>query len=272
MSIIESWQVRELRSPSKRYGDRVQKSDDLMARAIEVFARGFADTRCYTNPCVAKRIGKLWQVKDEPREKGDYRREEWIGCGVAPERYDEAARKHSISRHCVSAICPVGEPDEGLRKGFKALKYRLGSTEALMVHTLKRIPRVDRPVIISRVLTEGHADRLNEAAGVRQVLPEHLVRDAAVRQYAAWLDDEPIGWVRSHQVDDATWCANMLVKPAFRRRGIARAMMCQMLRDDRKYGSKLAVLTASGSGSHLYPLVGYAEIGKLLFFTPPRKK
>lgn len=242
----------------------------LMERAIEVFAKGFADTRCYTHPCLARRVGKLWVVKDAPRKKGNYRREEWIGWNVPPARYDAAAKKHSISRHCVSAICPAGEPDDGIRSGFKDLGYRLGSTEAFMVHVLKRIPRPKSPVEISRVFDEALADRLNKAAGARQVLPEHLAEDASVRQYVALVDGEPVGWVRSHDVGGATWCANMFVQKAYRRRGIARALMCRMLRDDRTYGSELAVLTASHAGANLYPLVGYREAGTLLFFTPPR--
>jgi GNAT superfamily N-acetyltransferase len=249
----------------------MQKPDELMNRAMEVFAKGFADTRCYTHPCLAKRVGKLWQVKDGPREKGDYRREEWIGCGLPPERYQQAAQKHSITKHVVSAISNVGESDEDLRDGFKALNYRLGGTEALMVHEMKRIPRAEKPVNIVRVLQQDLADRLNKAAGPRQILPEHLVKDAPVRQYVALANDEPIGWVRSHDVEGASWCANMYVKKEFRRRGIARAMMCEMLRDDRKYGSKLAVLTASHAGSHLYPLVGYREIGTLLICTPKKR-
>ena len=247
-------------------------NDKLMDRAIEVFARGFADTRCYTHPCLAKRVGRLWQVADGPREKGGYRREEWIGCGVAPERYRDAAKKHSITKHVVSAICPTEESDETLREGFKALNYRLNGTEGLMAHVLKRIPRVEQPAAIVRVLSTDLSDRLDKAAGRRQILPEYLEEDARIRQYVALMDDVPVGWVRSHDVGRATWCSDMYVKKEFRRRGIARAMMCQMLRDDRKYGSELAVLTASHAGALLYPLVGYREIGTLLIYTPKKVK
>ena len=79
-----------------------------------------------------------------------------------------------------------------------------------------------------------------------------------------------MGWVRSIDVEQATWCSDMYVMPEFRRRGIARAMMAQMLRDDRAHGSKLAVLTASHAGAKLYPIVGYKQIGTLMLYTPKK--
>ena len=68
-----------------------------------------------------------------------------------------------------------------------------------------------------------------------------------------------------------SWCSNMYVKADYRRRGIGRALMAKMLRDDRKYGSQLAVLTASHTGALLYPRVGYREIGTLLVYTPKKR-
>ena len=68
-----------------------------------------------------------------------------------------------------------------------------------------------------------------------------------------------------------TWCANLYVKPDYRRRGIGRALMCQMLRDDLRHGSQLAVLAASHTGALLYPIVGYEQIGTLLSYTPSRR-
>ena len=168
-------------------------------------------------------------------------------------------------------MCGVDESDKLLRTDFKALNYRLGSTEAVMVHKLKRIPRFDEPVEIARVTAEDLADRLNETAKSRQVLPEHFSKDSPLRQYVALAGDKPVGWVRSIDVGHATWCSNMYVDAKFRRRGIARALMSKMLRDDRACGSKLAVLTASHVGAALYPVVGYELIGTLMLYTPKKQ-
>ena len=63
----------------------------------------------------------------------------------------------------------------------------------------------------------------------------------------------------------------MYVVPSFRRRGIGRALLCRMLRDDRDGGAKMAVLLASHTGAKLYPVVGYEQIGTLLLFTPSKR-
>ncbi len=246
------------------------KEIDVLHHAIEVFARGFCFTQSFTHPYLAERVGEIWVVRDAPRKRGNYRREEWIAHGVTPEVIDETARKHTRGRFAVCAIYGVHESDQPLRAGFKALNYRLGRTEPIMVHELKRIPRFDNPVEIARVTTEALAAQLNKAARSRQVLPEHLAKNSPLRQYVALADDRPVGWVRSIDVKQATWCTDVYVVPEFRRRGIARAMMIQMLRDDRAHGSKLAVLTASHTGAKLYPLVGYKQIGMLMLYTPKK--
>ncbi len=246
------------------------KEIDLLHHAIEVFARGFCFTRSFTHSCLAERVGEIWAVRDAPRKRGEYRREEWIAYGVTPEVIDQTARKHTRGRFAVCAIHDVNESDQLLREGFKALNYRLGGTEPIMVHELKRIPRFDSSVEILRVTTADLADRVNKAARSRQVLPEHLTKDSPLRQYVALVDDKPVGWVRSIDVEQATWCSDMYVMPEFRRRGIARAMMAQMLRDDRAHGSKLAVLTASHAGAKLYPIVGYKQIATLMLYTPKK--
>jgi predicted acetyltransferase len=63
----------------------------------------------------------------------------------------------------------------------------------------------------------------------------------------------------------------MYVSPPFRRRGIARSLLCQMLHDDRAGGAQTAVLLASHTGAKLYPVVGYEQIGTLLLFTPKKR-
>ena len=193
---------------------------EILQHAIEVFARGFCFTRSFTHPYLAERVGEIWVVRDAPRKRGEYRREEWIAHGVTPEVIDETARKHTRGRFAVCAIHDVDEFDQLLREGFKALNYRLGGTEPIMVHELKRIPRFEEPVEIVRVATQDLAEQVNKTARSRQILPEHLGKDSPLRQYAALVDDKPVGWVRSIDVEQATWCADMYVVPEFRRRGL----------------------------------------------------
>ena len=62
----------------------------------------------------------------------------------------------------------------------------------------------------------------------------------------------------------------MFVKAELRRRGIAKVLMCKMLRDDRKYASQLAVLTTNHARAMLYPVVGYSTLETLLVYTPKK--
>lgn len=251
----------------------------LVGRAIEAFVRGFCFTRSLTHPYVPERVGPVWVMRDGPRTRGDYRNEEWVAHRVAPAEVDRIARGQTRGRYALCAVHGVDEPDAPLRAAYQALGYRLGRTEPLMVHRLSRVPKFGPPdgVTIERVTTQAMADRLAKAARSRQVLLAQLGAtgvDAPQRQYVALAAPGGglVGWVASIAAGEgARWCSNMYVKPAFRRRGIARAMLARMLRDDRAAGAGAAVLLASHTGAKLYPVVGYERIGTLLLYTPRKR-
>ena len=263
---------------------RESATPDEFERAIEVFARAWCFARSFTHPYLAERVnteatgsrtgGSLWVLRDTERRSGRYRNEEWVSHGLEPERVHAAATgppPYARGGYTVCAIHASDEPDQPLRTGFKALDYRLIGSEPFMVHRLRRIPRVAAPATIRRVRTPQLAARLAKAARSRQILPENLGDDAPQRQYVALIDGAIVGWVGSIAVEDATWCQNMFVQREFRRRGIARAMLCRLLRDDRGAGAKLAVLLASHTGAKLYTTVGYRQIGTLLLFSPRKR-
>lgn len=141
-----------------------------------------------------------------------------------------------------------------------------------MIHRLDNLVTDPAPYPIVRVTTQPQADLLAKAAGRRQILPEHLTAyPAPMRQYMALTETVPIGWVGSIIVGNETWCTSMFVNPTFRRQGIARSLLYQMLTDDRDSGATANILLASHTGSKLYPTVGYESLGMLYMFTPPRK-
>ncbi|HMO26255.1 MAG TPA: GNAT family N-acetyltransferase, partial [Tepidisphaeraceae bacterium] len=153
--------------------------------------------------------------------------------------------------------------------GYKSLGYRVQTTEPFMTHSLQRIPRFDAQVRIERVCTPELLERLNRSAGRAMIRREHLECPKQIRVYAALDGDKPIGWVRSIMVGNTAWCASVFVQPSHRRRGIARAMLVRMLRDDRAAGANASVLLASHTGALLYPVVGYRSLGTLIMFNPP---
>ncbi len=264
-------------------------------RAIEVFVRGFALTKSFTHPYVPERHGRAWLMWDAPRRNQKlYRREEWTGHGIDVAEFDRLARRHTRGKFAICPIRSADEPDGPLRAAFRERGYRLATTEPMMIHRLGRIPRSSVDGIrIERVRTLERAAALAKAAGGRQLLPEHLVDDAPLRQYVALEAGTPVGWVQSIVVHpdsgtdgtagareagavgtaDAghmTWVSNMFVQPAHRRRGIGRALLARMLRDDRRYGASASVLLASHVGARLYPVVGYVQIGELFAYSPPK--
>ena len=88
------------------------KQIDLLDHAIEVVARGFCFTRSFTHPYLAEQVGRLWVVRDAPRRRGEYRREEWIAHGITPDEIDATAREHTRGRFAVCAIHGVDESDQ----------------------------------------------------------------------------------------------------------------------------------------------------------------
>jgi ribosomal protein S18 acetylase RimI-like enzyme len=239
--------------------------------AMECFAQGFAFTRSFTYPAVAQRIGRVWVIRDQERKRADsYRREEWAAHGVHPEQVDAIARKHTRGRFAICAIHGMDESDAPLRAEYKALGYRLGTTEPLMMHRLKQIAKWSIPLPIRRVVTPELADRVAKASGRREIMPEHLKADAPLRLYTALDGDRPVGWLKSITIHDRTWVSNVHVKPEHRRRGIGKSLLARMLRDDRKHGSCASILLASHTGALLYDRMGYERLGTLLLFTPKR--
>jgi len=243
-----------------------------MPRAIDLFGRGVAFTRSFTHPCRWDRVDGLRVLRDAPRLKGDYRNEEWAAHGVAPAVVDRTARKHARGLFSVCAFRTMREPAAPIQDGYRALGYRFITTEPMMERPLRSIP-LHRPppgVTTERVTTAALADRLATAARSRQMLPEHLNPGAALRQYVAISRRRLVGWVGSLSIGCVAWCRNMYVEAAFRRRGIGRALISRMLRDDRAAGCRTAFLVASHAGAKLYESVGYAQIGELLLFVPKR--
>ena len=149
--------------------------------------------------------------------------------------------------------------------------YRLGHTEPFFFNPLNNLPALEREYPIVRVEDQALADKLNKAAGRKQILPAHITDPKpSIRQYVARDGEALIGWVKSITVGNSTWCSNLYVNPAYRRRGIGKALMAKMLSDDKALKFRSNVLLASHTGAKLYRTLGYEQIGELFIYTPPR--
>ena len=215
------------------------------------------------------RFGDVWMMRDAARKNPRYyRKEEWVAYGTPAANVDEIARQHTRGRFFVCAVRAMNDSEEELKASYKELGYRLLATEPLFVHRLKNIPRATSPAAIERVDNEEMAKNFGKASRSRPIPSEQLGENAAFRQYVAMEEDEIIGWVRSIDAGSSNWVANMYVRPKSRRRGIGRALLCKMLRDDKQLGVKQSVLLSSHTGALVYPQVGYEQIGMLYIFAP----
>ncbi|WP_395088204.1 GNAT family N-acetyltransferase [Armatimonas sp.] len=247
------------------------------ATALEVFVEGFCFTRSFTHPFLSERLSEnLWRLYDAPRRRpsATYRGEEYVAWELPPAEIDRQARARARDKFTICYLLPTGTGDTAMRAAFKALGYRLMATEPFLVHDLTDIPTVSERFPVQRVLTAEQAEALAKTAGRRQILPEFLTQDPPpMRQYIA-LDEavpQTVGWVSSVAAAGCGWCNSMFVLTAYRRQGIARALLARMLTDDKAAGATANVLLASHVGALLYPSVGYQQIGTLYLYTPPRR-
>ncbi len=250
---------------------RATAIDKTIADAIDVFTGGFSFTRSRTHAYESSRMDGLWVMRDAPRKRPqDYRREEWVAYQRGPREVDAIIRRHTRGKFAICAVRRLDESMELLRDAYKAIGYRLTGTEPFFIHDLKRIPSVKSPATISRVRTATMAVRLGKATRSRPIDAKLLADDSRLRQYVAEVDDQIVGWVSSITVGKRNWVSNLYVKESLRRKGIGRALMAKMLREDREAGSKGSALLASHAGAKLYPVLGYRQIGELLLLTPKR--
>lgn len=243
-----------------------------VAAAIEAFARGFCAVKSRTHGYEFAKLEGVTVLRDAPRRNPrDYRKEEWIACRRPAAEVDRVARQHTRGRFFVGQVVPSGDDPDAVRAEYRALGYRLLATEPFFVHALKRIPVARSPARIVQVRTPALAIQLGKATRTRPLVVEELASDAGFRQFAALVDDQLVGWVRSVDAGPSTWCSTLGVAKPWRRQGIAKALMAKMLRDDRNLGRRSSVLLSSYSGALLYPQLGYEQIGTLYIFVPPRK-
>ena len=246
-------------------------------KALTVFVEGFTFTRSLTHSYLSARLTpNLWRLYDAPRKRprDTYRGEEFIAFGISPEEANRLAKAAAQHKFTICYLVPEGEDDTALRAEFKALGYRLNSTEPLMVHELETLPHaLSSRFPVTRVETPEHADELAKAARRRMVLPEHLTMNPPpIRLYQA-LDEavpQTIGWVGSAATSQGAWVTSLFVEKAYRRQGVGRALMAKMLTDDKATGAPVSVLLASHTGALLYPTLGYQPLGTLYLYTPPR--
>lgn len=161
---------------------------------------------------------------------------------------------------------------EESQASYETHGYSLRALEYLMVQPLKKPPFMDgartvtEDVPVKRVETADEAGWFNAAKGAETVSEAKLL-DPSINFYYIKSDDYIVARGRSILVDGRfVVIDDVFTHPDYRRRGLATALMVQILADAQHAGAHQSVLAASQTGRQLYQKLGYQDVAPLLIF------
>lgn len=238
-----------------------------------MFVDGFCAAKSIPHPYINERFGPAWVMRDEPPKKQDPRTQEFIVSGCSPQEGARIVRERATGRFMLCNIHGPGEDGSAIRDEYKSLGFRLLRREPFFYRSVLPVAGYDSPLPIRRIRTPEENETLRKAVGARQLQPEDLTDpDPLLRMYAAYDGERIVGHVRSGRArHQGNWVSNMYVEEAYRRRGLARALMLHMLEDDARFGVRHSVLLSSGIGAKFYPTIAYQQVGLLQMFSPMRE-
>ena len=144
--------------------------------------------------------------------------------------------------------------------------------------TVRRATPADIPALVDlRIAFDRElagplpAERADEHRAAIETYPRSHVPDGRYRMWVADAAGEVVGMAglvvidrpphpRSRRAPEAM-VFNVMTLPAWRRRGVGRAVMEAVIADGRALGCRRLVLRASDDGSHLYAALGFTDPG-----------
>lgn len=232
-------------------------------QTIDIMCAAWAINNSITAPSEVVRLGPLWIVRDSNAKPGKARAEEIIAWGVSPTDTMRAVKEYAPpAKHLLEPLIKLDDDVDAIRSAYKALGYRAMSYETLFVCPLR-----DRKPIPS----EWAIHRITNMDEMRRVTIEVLGRSRRKLRPCDFTDPHPVMRMYYAEVDGrvvavarslmprrgVTWLHGVHTIELFRRRGIATALINQVLADDAALGSRHSALLASQAGAKLYPLLGY---------------
>jgi GNAT superfamily N-acetyltransferase len=245
-----------------------------MPQAIDVVCNALALIHSITAPSEIVRHGPLWIMRDVNAKPGKARTEELFTWGVSPDEAVRAVKDYAPrGRYALLPYVKPNDDFDAVRSAYKALGYRALSTETLFV-----CPLANRKPVISaweshRVKDMDEMKRVSKEVfgrATRKLRPQDLTDARPVmRMYYAEAEGRAVSVARSVMPRrGVTWMHDVRTVQSHRRRGIATALLRQVLDDDAALGSKHSVLLASTAGAYLYPLLGYQLRAILQLYAP----
>ena len=226
----------------------------------EVPSRRAISTLHQAGPLPVVRSKYLWN--GVPRHTDDF-----FIQAIAPEVALAAVREHNpLPQHYLLVI--DDQPDT--LAAYSAAGYRLAFSEYLMARPLTNLLPANPEVAVELVRDADEAARMNAA----DVEHEPWVRPGNfeapnLRHYYVLQDGVIAARARSWQPHaEYSYVTHVFTNPAYRRRGLARAVMLRLLHDDLAHGVTESLLVASEEGDLLYRSLGYTRLATLLVLEP----
>lgn len=166
------------------------------------------------------------------------------------------------------------------RMGFRIIGHGFDRSEWLMVCPLgselglelRRMTEEDVPAFVEMRMAQLREEGAGESADLRPALADYCARHLADDSFVSWLaldggrivatsgisvvEKPPYSGCPSGRI---ALVSSMYTDPGYRRRGIARDLLCRVLDEAKVRGCGVAQITASDAGVPLYRALGFAH-------------
>jgi GNAT superfamily N-acetyltransferase len=137
---------------------------------------------------------------------------------------------------------------------------------SLMSRGLEELPTPSQSVRLFQPTTPGEAMFLNAIDGADLTLAED-VADPKLDFYYTVDGQQPVAMARvARRKPGIGWVSHIYTAPDYRGRGVATAMMIQVLAEQGRTGDRLSLLLATENAHSIYRKLGYLDLAPVLNF------
>lgn len=201
----------------------------------------------------------------------------WQGAKVLSDNYLIRGRDSHAAVSLVQSSDPapdhllrVVEDQPGLRDAYEKIGYQVNFVETLMARPLTNLSIPDKRADVKWVRGHDRLDWVNHIEGQEDAaaMPADL-DDPTFRFYVLRQDKRTLCRARSaHYSDTIAWGSHVFTDPAYRKQGLAQAVMKKLLWDDAAAGHTFNFLLSTQAGHSLYHHLGYQNIATVATFHP----
>jgi GNAT superfamily N-acetyltransferase len=221
------------------------------ATAFAIFRASFTDVPSRRTFSTLHQAGPLPVVRSDYVWNGTRgHTDDFFIQGIAPDVALAAVRVYDpLPQHYLLVI--DDQPDT--LAAYTATGYRLAFSEYLMARSLDDLPPANLTVPVAFVRDETEAAQVNAADAETEPWVRPGNREASnIRHYYVTHDGVIAARARSWQPDQAcSYVTHVFTHPAYRRRGLALAVMRVLLHDASTRGAQTTVLAATALGRSL---------------------